>query len=80
VSIWKTIGKAGEVINSTISKIYGQKVKLGVIVAPAEEKLPGILPKISITAPKPYGVEEKLDYTPYLVIGGLVLGIVLLAR
>jgi len=68
--------------NKLLSIAYDQKVKLGLIVAKEEEKLPPVLPKISVTAPKVVFGEgkAKVNYTPYLIVGGVVIGIILLTR
>lgn len=67
--------------NKLLSTIWDQKVKLGVIVAKQEEKLPSVLPKVTVTAPKIiFGQEGKINYTPYLIAGGVIVGIILITR
>jgi len=67
--------------NKLLSIAYDQRVKLGLIVAKEEEKLPPVLPKITVTAPKVvFGEKEKINYTPYLIVGGVIVGIILFTR
>jgi len=67
--------------NKVVSTIYGQGVRLyaGIV---KEEELPQITPtKIQISKPKiVFGEEEKIDYTPYIVIGLGIVVILFLAR
>lgn len=68
--------------NAFISKIYGQTVRLGLAVYPAEKPPPPIIPEVTITPPKvyEYGKEKAIDYAPYLIIGGVVVVLILISR
>ena len=76
------LSDALEGANKFISKIYGQPVKLGAVVYPAEKPPPSPIPEVTITPGKvyEYGKEKAIDYTPYLIIGGIVVGIILISR
>jgi len=63
--------------NKLISKIYGQPVKLGAIVVPEKTKLPAILPEYEVRVK---GQEKPIDWTPYLIVGGVILVIVLISK
>lgn len=68
--------------NKFISKIYGQTVKLGLAVYPAEKPPPTIIPEVTVTPPRvyEYGKEKAIDYVPYLIIGGIVVVLILASR
>lgn len=76
------LSDALEGANKLVSKIYGQAVKIGVAVYPKEKPPPPVLPEITVTPPKvyEYGKEKVTDYMPYLIIGGIIVGIILLSR
>lgn len=83
-SIFTTIGgvikKIVPTINSVISKIYGQKVNLGLAVVPEEVKLPSIIPKIQILPGGMVTAKEEINYTPYLIVGGVIILLILVLR
>ena len=76
------VSDALEGANKFVSKIYGQAVRLGVAVYPAEKPPPTIIPEVTITPPKvyEYGKEKAIDYAPYLIIGGIIVGLILISR
>lgn len=78
MSIFEQIKNIG---NNILSKIYGQKMQVGVVVAPQGEPIP-TFPEIKVIPPKiEYGLgEAKTDLTPYLLIGGVVLVVLILAK
>jgi len=79
MSLLSTIGGF---VNKTISKIYGQEVKVGAIIVPAGQPLPPILPTVTLTPAKvyEYGKGKAMDWKPYLIVGAVVVGVILLTR
>jgi len=65
--------------NTILSKIYGQKMRVGIVVAGEKEILPSVLPEVKVT-PRTIYQGAKVDYTPYLVVGGILIAVVLITR
>lgn len=76
MSIFEQIKGIG---NKILSKIYGQKMRVGIVVAGEKEVLPSVLPEVTVT-PRTIYQKAKADYTPYLVIGGIVIAVILITR
>lgn len=74
------LSEVGGFINKTISKIYGQPVKVGAVIVPASQPLPPILPTVTLTPAKLYKYAKSIDWKPYLIVGGVVVGVILLTR